>query len=69
MKKTLVFIASLLLVFTLTGCTKTKEFTVSFETNAPEKINEITVKDGSELNLPAAPEKEGYTFEGWYLED
>lgn len=69
MKKTLVFMASLLLIFTLTGCTKTKEFTVSFETNAPEKINEITVKDGSEVNLPATPEKEGYTFEGWYLED
>ena len=67
MKKTLVFIASFLLILTLTGCTKTKEFTVSFETNAPEKINAVTVKEGAEVALPEAPEKEGYIFEGWHL--
>lgn len=41
---------------------------VKFETNGGSAINDIGVKTGDAFKLPEAPIKEGYTFEGWYLD-
>lgn len=36
--------------------------------DSTEKINQLKGMTGSKLNLPSAPEKDGYTFEGWYTD-
>lgn len=41
--------------------------TVSFETYGGTIIQDIEVSEGKTFTKPFNPEKEGYTFEGWYL--
>ena len=43
-------------------------YTVEFEPNNGEPRFKTTVLSGSLLGLPAAPEKSGYTFIGWYTD-
>lgn len=64
--KTLILIV---FAFILIGCSKTVEYTVMFETNTEATIEKVNVKKGETLTLPAAPEKEGYVFDGWYLKE
>ncbi len=42
---------------------------VIFDTNGGSIINPIVVPDGENLSPPPSPEKEGYTFDSWYLDD
>jgi len=41
-------------------------WTVSFNTNGGNNIEELTVEDGKTLTSLPTPKKNGYTFEGWY---
>lgn len=50
----------------LTGCQKeTVIYTVSFDTRGGKLIQEMAVEEGTAYD-PPAPEREGYTFTGWY---
>ncbi|MCH5162719.1 MAG: leucine-rich repeat protein [Clostridiales bacterium] len=49
------------------GSPKNKKYTLSFETFGGTAIAPITAEAGSNITPPQDPEKEGYTFEGWYL--
>ena len=42
---------------------------VSFNTYGGSELSQISVKDGEKLVEPKAPEKEGYTFAGWYTDE
>ena len=42
------------------------EITLKFETNGGSKISKITEEAGATVALPV-PEREGYRFDGWYL--
>ena len=44
-------------------------FTVTFDTQGGSQIDPITVGEGEALTLPQTPTKEGYIFDGWYLDD
>ena len=44
------------------------KFTVSFETNGGNAVEDITVEYGKTATLPQFPAKEGYIFKGWYLD-
>ena len=44
-----------------------KEYTVKFVVDGEETVQ--VVKEGEKVTKPASPEKEGYTFEGWYAGD
>jgi len=46
---------------------ETKEFTVTFVANGEK--SEVKVAEGEKASKPADPEKEGYTFLGWYVGD
>ena len=46
----------------------TTYYTVSFETNGADKISSRNVSKNSVIKEPAAPEKEGYDFAGWYTD-
>ncbi len=45
------------------------EFSISFETNGGNIIDDISLDFGSDIVMPEDPEKEGYVFLGWFDED
>ena len=47
---------------------KVVTYEVDFETNGGNKISTIEVKTGEKVTKPTDPKKDGYTFEGWYLD-
>ncbi len=73
-KRTLLKILTVLLlaacVFALYSCNDEPEaeYTVSYMVDG-EVYHTQTVKSAAELKLPAKPSKEGYTFDGWYLDE
>ncbi len=44
-------------------------YTVKFETNGAEKIASIKLTEGQTVEKPVAPEKDGYTFLGWFVDE
>lgn len=69
MRKILKTLALLLFVLFLSGCSKTKEFIITFNTNTDYIIEAITIKKGEKLTLPLIPERDDFVFEGWYRGD
>lgn len=67
-----ILLASVLLVallFTLCSCfEKNKETTVVFDLGNGE-TKSYTVKDFSDIEIPADPKREGYVFDGWYFDN
>ena len=61
-----VTVAALLL---LSACTNKDEYTLEFETNGGQKVNEITFNINDPLTELPEPTKEGYVFSGWYLDE
>lgn len=45
-----------------------KTYTVRFDTNGGNRINNIETNENGKITPPTNPTKEGYTFEGWYLD-
>jgi uncharacterized repeat protein (TIGR02543 family) len=43
-------------------------YLITLETNGGTTIGSITVDEGTTLTLPSEPTKEGYTFDGWYMD-
>ena len=75
----LVIIMLILCVAMLAGCDMFKgsqnpddekiSFTVTFDTQGGSSIAPITIGEGKAITLPQTPTKEGYIFDGWYLDD
>lgn len=70
MKKTLVVIL-ILLSFIISSCKETnkEEYKVSFETNGGSIISDVIIKDGVVFQEPTIPTKDGYEFDGWYIDE
>lgn len=70
MKKTIMMcILMLSICFALTGCGCSKiEYTVTFDSKGGSEVEEQTVVKGKKATEPEDPTREGYTFEGWYLD-
>ena len=43
-------------------------YTITFEVNGGSTVASITQGSGTTISAPAAPTKEGYTFDGWYTD-
>ena len=43
--------------------------TVKFDTQGAGSIEDITVEKGEKVPKPQDPQKAGYTFDGWYVDD
>lgn len=67
-EKWLVIVSVLLMVLMSLGVVacKPKTYTLTFETNGGGEIAPITAEAGAEIDPPADPGKEGFTFDGWY---
>ncbi|MEF3692611.1 MAG: InlB B-repeat-containing protein, partial [Acholeplasmataceae bacterium] len=60
---------NVLLVLFLVGCTKASvSNTILFETNGGNPCSPITLDEGDTLILPNDPTKDGYVFEGWFID-
>jgi len=72
MKKFRIGILALIACLFLTGCgcanKKINEFTVKFDSNGGTIVESQTITKGEKATKPADPTKEGYTFDGWYLD-
>ena len=44
-------------------------FTVKFDSDGGTTISSLTVKKGDKIERPDDPKKEGYSFDGWFLND
>jgi uncharacterized repeat protein (TIGR02543 family) len=67
MRKILVLIG--LLTFFLSACGGPLEVEVTFETNGGSTISSMIFNEKSPFTLPNDPIKEGFTFDGWYLDE
>ena len=54
---------------TLLSCGRDSSCKVSFDTNGGTRVSSVRVEKGEKVSKPRAPYKEGYQFEGWYIED
>lgn len=71
MKKALLILSVLLLLFTLAACAEEEAYTLKFHTGADGGAYSVTVKESelAEYAPAPAPEREGCTFAGWYLDE
>ena len=81
MKKLNLFILTMLCLLVLSGCffEKTKnptgnqtgyitQYTVTFDTNGGSDITSVKVEENGKIPMPVEPTKEGYSFDGWYMD-
>lgn len=66
-KKCTTILVLFFILTTLFSC-QNKEYTITFETNGGSEVTSITKKANSAISKPKNPIKEGYTFNGWYLD-
>lgn len=55
-------------IFFISGCFFNSNYTVTFKTNGGTEVKNVTVKSGSKLSDIETPKKDGYVFEGWFLD-
>ena len=67
--KKIIFIFLVLFSFVLIGCSSSDKFTVTFNTDGGTLIESVEVNKGEKVDEPVAPTKEGFNFDGWYLND
>lgn len=46
-----------------------RKYTISFETNGGNEIKKKKQRTGSKIILPEAPTKDGFHFDGWYIDE
>lgn len=67
MKKILSFVMLVLSLVIMISCEKNEAFVVEFDTVGGSSISNVEVLDGVFV-LPGEPVKEGYLFDGWFLD-
>lgn len=60
-------IVALIITIILCLVLKSRTYTITFDTNGGTKISSQEVNNGETAIKPIDPEKEGYNFDGWYL--
>ena len=66
-KLTLLIVLAVLFVVSLAACGKV--YTVTFDSNGGSAVGRVEVKNNETLEAPAAPTRNGYTFEKWIKPD
>lgn len=55
------------LFLTACGCTK-EDYKVTFDSNGGSSVSSQTVEKGETAKKPTDPTREGYTFDGWFID-
>ena len=45
-----------------------QSYTITFDTQGGSEVKSLVLKEGETIPLPSNPTKEGYVFDGWYLD-
>ena len=72
MKKLKIVALLLVLCVVLTGCgcqKKAKTYNVIFDSNGGSVVSNQIIENGKTILIPTNPKRDGYVFDGWYLED
>lgn len=67
-KKWFVFSLVIGMLFFLVACQTTTSLTLKFNTQGGSLISDMVIEEGSVLIMPTDPTKEGYSFEGWFID-
>lgn len=65
---TLILITSSLTYVLIKSNSKGNKCTVAFETNGGSHVDSLNINCGSVINEPVVPSKDGFKFDGWYIE-
>lgn len=65
MKKTILIVLVVVLLFAFAGCGATT-YKVTFDTDGGSAVETQTVKEGEKAVRPAEPTKDGFVFDNWY---
>lgn len=69
MKKIGIGVLGLLCFFFLTACgCSVENYTVTFDSNGGTSVSEQVVEKGGVVTRPTDPTRDGYTFDGWYVD-
>ena len=68
MKKILMLLIGIVLTSSIVGCSCSREFTVTFDSNGGSEAESQTVNLNGTATEPEEPTREGYTFDGWLLD-
>jgi len=70
MKKRVIIVFSILLLLAalLAACNKQETSTIKFISNGGSEVADIILADGVLSEMPATPQKEGFTFVNWYYD-
>lgn len=68
MKRSFIFI-SFLQAFLLTGCNSNVNYSISFNSNGGTDVLSVQSKGNTSITMPNDPTKDGYIFDGWYLDN
>lgn len=55
-------------LFFISGCFFSDSKTITFKTNGGSEVKNVKVKSGSKLEEAPVPTKDGFIFDGWYLD-
>jgi len=55
-------------IMLLASCGNPKEYTITFNTGTDITINPIVETEGQAIFEPNPPDRDGYRFDGWYLD-
>lgn len=72
MKKLKLVVLAIIACIAVTGCScerQAKTYTVTFDSNGGSTVAAQTIKEGEKVEIPSDPTKEGYTFDGWYIDE
>lgn len=69
MRKYLILFALLFYAsFLLFGCSDSEEFTITFNSNGGSPIASVTDVKDTRVSKPTDPTKDGFNFDGWYID-
>lgn len=69
MKKLKLSILGLMCCLFLSGCgCGREEFVVTFDSDGGTPVESQTIEKGEKVSVPTNPEKEGFVFDGWYID-
>ncbi len=70
MKKIIQFSLLLVIFFSLTSCQeKVEEVIIHFDANNGSEVFSVSILSETDYLLPESPVKEGYLFDGWYMDE
>lgn len=69
MKTKVICLFALFFLLFLSSCTKDSKITITFDSNGADSVESIVYDGSGEFTIPEAPFKDGYIFDGWYIDN